>query len=285
MKRTIPRLLATIILALGLVSSRAAAAQNWQLVWSDEFNGPPGAAPDPAKWRYDTGGGGWGNKEEEVYCAPGSDVSPCSRAAPNASLDGNGNLIIRAQRSAGTWTSARLVTYPVATFKYGRFEARMKLPIGAGVWPAFWLLGANFKTGGWPRCGEIDIMEWVPQYGPSTTSSTIHGPVSIGKGIGSQFTFPNGGRVDDADFHTYGVLWSENEMQFYRDDPAHTYFTITKRDDPPGDWVFDHPFYILLNLAMGGAFPGKTDATTPNPSVLTVDYVRVYCPAASATSK
>lgn len=274
-------------LAVGLLFSGTAIfgwAQNWTLVWSDEFNGPAGSYPDSSKWTYDTGGGGWGNNEEEVYCAPGSNLSPCSTMKPNAVLDGNGNLVISAVNTSGTWTSARMITHNIENFQYGRIEARMKLPMGAGVWPAFWLLGSNFNTSVWPLCGETDIMEWVPQYGPSKTSSTIHGPFSGGDGVGSQYTFPNGGRVDDASFHTYGVIWSPNSAQFYRDDPSTPYFTITKATDISGDWVFNHTFFIIMNLAMGGYFPGYTDNTTPNPSVVTVDYVRVYTPSNSLVS-
>ncbi len=259
-------------------------AQNWTLVWSDEFNGSAGSAPNASKWKYDTGGGGWGNNEEEVYCAAGSNVSPCSTATPNAVLDGNGHLLISAWNNSGTWTSARMLTNNVVNFQYGRIEARMKLPMGAGVWPAFWLLGANLNTSYWPLCGETDIMEWVPQFGPSKTSLTIHGPFSGGNGVGSSFTFPNGGRVDDANFHTYGVIWTPNNAQFYRDDPTSPYFTISKTTDIAGDWVFNHPFFIIMNLAMGGYFPGYTDNTTSNPSVMTVDYVRVYTPSNSLVS-
>ncbi len=266
-----------VVTALCVSSPVLGSAQSaWQLVWSDEFNGPANSAPDSSKWGYDTGGGGWGNNEEEIYCAPGSNASPCTTATPNAYQDGNGNLVIQAVQSGGTWTSARMRTYPMVQFQYGRIEARMKLPVGAGIWPAFWMLGQNFNTTAWPLCGEMDIMEWVPQYGASTTSSTIHGPFSGGNGVGSQFKFPNGGRVDDAGFHTYGVIWSPNQAQFYRDDPANIYFTINKTTDIAGDWAFNHPFFIILNLAIGGYFPGYSNATTPNPSVLSVDYVRVY---------
>ena len=250
------------------------ANNNWQLVWSDEFNGPAGSLPDPAKWTYDVGGGGWGNNEEEVYCAAGSNASPCSTATPNAVLDGNGNLVITAYNTTGTWTSARMKTESVENFQYGRIEARMSLPMGAGIWPAFWQLGSNINTSSWPLCGEMDIMEWVPQFGASKTSSTIHGPFSGGNGVGSSFIFPHSGTVTD--FHTYGIIWSPNEAQFYRDDPSTPYFTIQNTSDIPGDWVFNHPFFIIMNLAMGGYFPGYTDSTTPNPAVMTVDYVRVY---------
>ncbi|HTC93897.1 MAG TPA: Ig-like domain repeat protein, partial [Terriglobales bacterium] len=134
-------------------------------------------------------------------------------------------------------------------------------------------------TVGWPTCGEQDIMEWVPQYTPTTTSSTIHGPGYSGaNGIGSKFTFPSGGRVDDAGYHTYGVIWSKDQVQFYRDDDTKPFFTVTPANIPAGTtWVYNHPFFILLNLAVGGNFPKPgPDNTTPNPAVVLVDYVRVY---------
>src|SRR5713101_4379161 len=158
-------------------------------------------------------------------------------------------------------------------------EARIKLPVGAGFWPAWWMLGSNHDTVGWPTCGEQDIMEWHNAYGPSTTSSTVHGPgYSGGNGIGSRFTFPNGERIDDANYHTYGVVWSQNKMQFYRDDPTKPFFTVTPASIPAGDqWVFNHPFYLILNFAIGGGF-GGTINNPPNPSKMLVDYVRVYEP-------
>jgi beta-glucanase (GH16 family) len=260
-----------------LAAPRPASAQ-WTLVWSDEFNGANGAAPDGSKWTYDTGGGGWGNGELQTYCAPGSNAAPCSAANPNAYQSG-GQLVVRARNAGGTWTSARLKTQGVAQFQYGRIEARMRLPVGAGLWPAFWMLGTDIGSVGWPQCGEQDIMEWVNSYGPSTTSSTLHGPgYSGGGGIGGSFTFPNGGRVDDGGFHTYGVIWSPNRMDFYRDNVNGPFFTVTPASIPGGtQWVFNHPFFLILNLAIGGGgFPGNTNASTPNPALLLVDYVRVY---------
>jgi len=262
------------------------AAQKWVLVWSDEFNGPA-SRPDAANWIYDRGARGWGNNELEHYCAPDDNTPPCNAAMPNIQLDGKGNLVIRAIRAQdGTWTSGRMKTLGLRQFQYGRIEARMKLPVGAGVWPAFWMLGTNIATARWPPCGEQDIMEWVPQYTPTTTSFTIHGPgYSGGKGIGSRFTFPNGGRVDTK-FHVYGVIWSENKMQFYRDDYKKPFFTVTPADIPAGtEWAYNHPFFILLNLAIGGNFPKPgPDNTTPSPAVVLVDYVRVYQQSAAPTS-
>jgi beta-glucanase (GH16 family) len=264
--------------ALAVLSAATPARAQWTLVWSDEFNGANGAAPDASKWTYDTGGGGFGNGELQTYCAAGSNTAPCSAANPNAYQSG-GQLVIRARNAGGTWTSARLKTQGVAQFQYGRIEARMKLPVGAGLWPAFWMLGTDIGSVGWPQCGEQDIMEWVNSYGPNSTSSTIHGPgYSGGGGIGRSFTFPNGGRVDDAGFHVYGVVWSPNRMDFYRDNVNAPFFTVTPSNIPAGtQWVYNHPFFLLLNLAIGGGgFPGTTNASTPNPALLLVDYVRVY---------
>src|SRR5713101_2653735 len=257
-----------------------AAAQTWTLAWSDEFNGPAGSAPSATDWNFATGNNnGWGNNELEFYCPPGNDTAPCSAANPNIFEDGNGNLVIRAIRTpSGTWTSGRMNTAGKHPFQYGRMEARMKLVPGAGFWPAFWMLGTNIGTVGWPTCGEQDIMEWVPQYTPTTTSSTDHGPgYSGGAGIGRRFTFPNGGRIDDASYHTYGVIWSQNRMDYYRDDSTKPFFTLTPANIPAGtQWVFNHPFYILLNFAIGGGFPGPPNASSPSPADVLVDYVRVY---------
>ncbi len=259
-----------------------AAAQTWTLAWSDEFNGPAGSAPSATDWNFATGNNnGWGNNELEFYCPPGNDTAPCSAANPNIFEDGNGNLVIRAINTAsGTWTSGRMHTQGKHEFQYGRMEARMKLVPAAGFWPAFWMLGSNIGTVGWPTCGEQDIMEWVPQYTPTATSSTIHGPGYSGSnGIGSHFTFPNGGRIDDGAYHTYGVVWSQDRMQFYRDDWTKPFFTVTPTEIPAGtQWVYNHPFYILFNFAVGGGFPGAPNSTTPSPADVLVDYVRVYTP-------
>ncbi len=255
-------------------------AQSWNLVWSDEFNAAANTLPDSSKWNYDTGNSGFGNPEIENYCAAGSNTAPCLASQPNAYQDGNGNLVIQARRdSSGTWTSARLKTQGKYSFQYGRVEARMKLPVGDGFWPAFWMLGNNIGSVGWPQSGEDDIMEWVQSYGPNTTSSTTHGPgYSGGGGIGARYTFPNGGRVDDGAYHVYGLLWSPNLLQYYRDSTSNVFLTITPSTIPSGSqWVFNNPFFILLNFAIGsGGFPGPTDGSTPSSGTMLVDYVRVY---------
>lgn len=145
-----------------LTMAAPAAAQTWNLIWSDEFNGPAGAFPDSTKWNYDVGNNnGWGNGESQFYCAAGASSPPCSAASPNAFMSGGGNLVIRARRdAAGTWTSARMLTRGKFSVQYGRLEARVRLAVGNGLWPAFWMLGTDIGTVGWPRCGEIDILEW-----------------------------------------------------------------------------------------------------------------------------
>ncbi|MHB1023513.1 MAG: glycoside hydrolase family 16 protein, partial [Acidobacteriaceae bacterium] len=232
-----------ILLASGTVCLHA---QTWSLRWSDEFNAPAGTAPSSSKWTFETGGGGWGNGELETYCAPYSSVSPCDPKNSNLYQDGNGHLVIKAVNSKGKWTSGRMNTSGKETFQYGRIEARMKLPVGDGFWPAFWMLGKNIGSVGWPASGEQDIMEWVQKYGPGTTSSTLHGPGYSGaKGIGKQFSFPHGGRIDDSGFHIYGVLWTRNKMQFYRDNPSRPFFTFTPANIPSGtQWVYNQPFFL-----------------------------------------
>ncbi len=261
-------------------------------VWSDEFDGAAQRLPDPSKWTYDTGSHdevgnqGWGNREVETYCSPhGANPAGCDPHRPNAFLDGDGHLVLRAERNPdGTWTSARITTRGLKDFQYGRIEARMRLPVGTGLWPAFWMLGSNYLTTEWPASGSVTIVENVSLtqrsngLGPNVIRSTLHGPhYSGGNGPWHDYKLPNGGRVDDGDFHTYGIIWSPDMMQFYVDDPANIFFVEDASDLPEGgEWVFDHPFFLVLNLAVGGEWPGSPDATTPSPAEILVDYVREY---------
>jgi beta-glucanase (GH16 family) len=266
-----------VLILLFTVFASPSFAQ-WTPFWSDEFDGPAGSFPNPVNWTYEVGGGGWGNAELEVYCAAGSNTAPCDASNPNVFMDGNGNLVIRAIRSQnGTWTSTRMKTQGLQQFQYGRIEARIKLTVGDGLWPAFWMLGSDITTVPWPGCGEQDIMEWVDFYTPNSTSSTAHGPgYSGGSGIGGRFFFPDGGRIDDASYHTYGVVWSPYKLQFYRDDWTQPFLTVTPISIPLGSrWVYNNPFFVLLNQAVGGNwFPGP-DPTTPTTADMLVDYVRV----------
>ncbi|MBV8898181.1 MAG: glycoside hydrolase family 16 protein [Acidobacteriaceae bacterium] len=243
----------------------AAAAQGQKLIWQDEFDGAAVSPPDGSKWTYDLGGGGWGNQELEVY----------TNSAENVQLDGDGHLIIRATRTAdGAYHSARIKTLGHFSFTYGRAEARMKLPRAQGMWPAFWMLGDNIKDAGWPTSGEIDIMENIGRE-PNMVHGTIHGPGYSGaKGITSSFTFPEGSLPSD-DYHVYAVQWARGKIEFLVDDKV--YQTVTPSSLPQGAaWVYDHPFFLLLNLAVGGGWPGNPDATTRFPQELLVDWVRVY---------
>jgi beta-glucanase (GH16 family) len=264
-----------------------AFAQDWgQPVWSDEFNGVRGTPIDPAKWDYKIGIMHV-NNEVEYYCAPATTTGGCDPSKPNAYLDGNGHLVIQATRLnpnnapySGSWTSARLSTNGLESFQYGRVESRLSMPVGPGIWPAFWALGSNIGSVGWPECGEADYMENVPasgRLGPNMISSTLHADSPAGAyGLGGKYTFPSG---DVAGMHVYGAIWSPGMVQFYVDDPAKAFFVATAGDMTNGQvWRFDHPFFLILNLAIGGldSWPGPSDATTPSPAVMTVDYVRIY---------
>ncbi len=281
--------IAALLMAGVLLLAPSAGAQNWTLVWSDEFNGPAGSIPSSSIWSFKDKGSN-SNGEVEVYCAPTDNVAPCSTAAPNVYEDGNGNMVIHTvKNSSGTWTSARMNTSLSELPQYGRIEARMKLVVGDGLWPAFWMLGQDILTGTpWPTCGEIDIMEWVPQDAATSTTGTEHGPGYSGccGTSNAHYTFPNGGRVDDAAYHTYGVVWSQNSIAWYRDNPSTPFFTVTSANIPTGDaWVFNQPFYIIFNQAVGGNYPSPgPDSSTPNPSDVLVDYVRVYSASACTTA-
>jgi beta-glucanase (GH16 family) len=246
-------------------------ANHRKLVWSDEFNSPDGSAPDPHNWTFDLGGNGWGNQELETYTDHPQNVFIQS-----------GMLVIQAHKETFTgkdratrdYTSARLKTQGLFSQTYGRIEARIKIPYGQGMWPAFWMLGDDEGKVGWPQCGEMDIMENIGRE-PSAVHGTIHGPgYSGGKGISAAFTLPQGERFADA-FHVYAVEWQPRQIQFFMD--GNLYTTIVPASLPHGArWVFDHPFFIILNLAVGGAWPGNPDATTTFPQTMQVDYVRVY---------
>ncbi|GAA2215043.1 glycoside hydrolase family 16 protein [Nonomuraea monospora] len=272
--------LAAIIALLAPPAGAASAAPApGPLVWSDEFNGAAGSAVDQSKWRFDLGGSGWGNNEQQYYTS----------STRNAAMDGAGNLVITARRENpsnyqchyGTcqYTSARLLTSATFTRAYGRFEARMKLPRGQGIWPAFWMLGNDIGSVGWPNSGEIDIMENIGRE-PSTVHGTIHGPgYSGGGGIGAGYSI--GGAFADA-FHTFAVDWSPNLIIWYVDGVE--YQRRTPSDLGGNRWVFDHPFFMIMNVAVGGYWPGYPDATTTFPQALTVDYVRVFAPPTGGSS-
>lgn len=256
--------------SLPVAAADAGNKSGWKLTWSDEFNRPGANPPDPSKWTLETGGNGWGNNELEYYTA----------RLENAK-EQEGLLTIRAAKEdyAGPekvkrgYTSARLKTKDKFSQKYGRFEARIKLPYGKGIWPAFWLLGDDIGKVGWPACGEIDIMESIGE--PDKVYGTIHGPGYFGaNGVQGKYSLAGNRRFQD-DFHVFAVDWDPAEIKFYVDDVM--YKSTTPSDIPRGThWAFDHPFFIILNLAVGGNWPGSPNGQTVFPQTMQVDYVRVY---------
>jgi beta-glucanase (GH16 family) len=261
------------------------------LVWSDEFanSDSTSAQPNSAIWGYDIGTNCCGNNEWEDYCAWNSSVSPCNPASPNAFVGTDGYLHIVAQQTtpgvyaAGDFTSARLKTEGLFSFQYGRIEASMMVPESQGMWPAFWLLGNNITTNPWPACGELDMMEHIdgsdtPFGGPGTgaapgydwVQSSVHG---TGLNGGAPYHLAG---FSAAAWHTYGMIWSKGQIQYYIDSPSNIYETFTPTTQT-GTWPFDQgPQFILLSLAVGGSWPGSPDATTVFPSQMVVDYMRIY---------
>jgi beta-glucanase (GH16 family) len=238
------------------------ARPGWTLVWQDEFDGPE---INPAHWSYEYGGGGWGNSEWQYYTGD-----------PTNSFIEDGQLVIQAleeDRGGRPYTSARIITRDKVEVTYGRIEARIQVPYGQGIWPAFWMLGADFMRKGWPDAGEIDIMEHIGRE-PTLVHGTVHGPGYAGGTEGLTASTDLGKPVAD-DFHVFAIEWEAEEIRWYVDDQL--YHTVTPADLPAGtEWVYDHPFFLLLNLAVGGRWPGYPDDTTTFPQQMRVDYVRVY---------
>lgn len=259
-------LLALIVLAACALPQAPAASTaipapaGWKLVWHDEFDG---ASIDSSNWTFDRGGGGWGNREAEHYTS-----------RPENARTEQGMLIIEAreeQYEGSLYTSARLKTQGLQPFQYGRIEARLKVPRGAGVWPAFWMLGTSFNGKNWPECGEIDIMEHVGKE-PNVILGTIHGPGYSGA-QGPSKRLQQTYAIADA-FHTYAIEWSSDKVTWFYD--GEQYSVVTPADVGTRKWVFDQPFFIILNLAVGGQLAGPVSPQTTFPAQLQVDYVRVF---------
>ncbi|HEU4994281.1 MAG TPA: glycoside hydrolase family 16 protein [Gemmatimonadaceae bacterium] len=262
------------LLALLTLVVCADSAPSPVLVWRDEFDGPAGATFDRTRWTADTGGDGFGNAERQFY----------TTRPENVALDGNGHLVITAVAEPASstyqcwygkclYSSARLKTQGLFTRTYGRIEARIKLPRGQGIWPAFWMLGSDIGVVGWPQSGEIDIMENIGRE-PAIVHGTLHGPGYSGaSGPTRADTLKAGAYADD--FHVFAVDWSPNVIRWYVD--GRPYSHMTPAHLPAGKrWVFDHPFFLLLNVAVGGEWPGDPDAMSTYPQQMIVDYVRVY---------
>jgi beta-glucanase (GH16 family) len=241
------------------------------LVMQDEFDTE--GAPNSALWTYDIGTGpsndGWGNNELQYY----------TDRTENVTVE-NGYLLLTAKEesfSGSSYTSARITSQGLFEQAYGRFEARIRVPYGKGYWPAFWLLGNDCAQNVWPQCGEIDIMEHLGDQ-PTTIFGSAHGPgFSAGEAITKEYVLAND-RFDTG-FHVFGIEWAPDYINYYVDDVL--YQQITKEDvleetNGSGEWVFDHPFYIILNVAIGGNLPGAPNAETVFPQTMLVDYVRVY---------
>ena len=249
----------------------------WVQLWSDEFEGQAGSSVDTTKWHFDLGDGcpgvcGWGNNEREYYR---SDTA-------NIRLNGSGQLLIVARVATDSipcyygprcgYTSAKITTNAKMFADQGRIEARIKLPAGQGLWPAFWTLGKNIGTVGWPTCGEMDIME---NHGsdPTSMSSAVHGPGYSGN---TPFVhirrFASGGVTD---FHVYAVEWDSTSIRFFVDDTLH-YLVARGVVEQHGRWVFDQQFFVILNLAVGGNFDGNPQSDAIFPATILIDYVRVY---------
>ena len=234
-------------------------------VWSDEFDGPAGAPVDPATWGFEVGGHGWGNDELQHY----------TDGTANAALDGAGRLAITVRREAdGRYTSARLISKGRVAFRHGLVTARIRMPGGRGIWPAFWMLGTDIDAVGWPGCGEIDVMEnfGTDPRAVHAVHGTVHGPGYAGR---AGVTGVHRAAVDlAAGFHDYAVRWRPGHIQWLLD--GRPYHAVTP-DDLPGPWVFAHDFYLLLNVAVGGAFSvPPEDGVLPR--TMLVDHIRVYAP-------
>lgn len=250
----------------------------WNLAWSDDFDGPAGAAPDPAYWEYDQGGSGWGNDELQFYTS----------RPENVALDGDGHLAITARKEpyqGRAYTSARINTRAKFERRLGRWEARIRLPSGQGIWPAFWLLGASYPQVGWPACGEIDVMELRGQT-PSIVNGTLHAPGYSGGGaLTAQYTCqvaPGCATPPctpacpfDADFHVFAVEVELNRIRFEVDGAV---YAEVRQELMPlnASWPFSAPFFPILNVAVGGGYVGAPDVSTVFPQTMLVDYVRFY---------
>ncbi|HZE41582.1 MAG TPA: glycoside hydrolase family 16 protein [Stackebrandtia sp.] len=254
------------------IGGSAFADDHAKATWADDFDGAAGTAPDGAKWNHEVNGDGGGNQELQYY----------TDSTDNAALDGNGNLVITARKEnpnnyqcwygTCTYTSARLTTANKFTQQYGHVEARIKIPRGSGMWPAFWMLGSDIGSNPWPNCGEIDVMENIGSE-PSTVHGSLHGPgYSGGNPLTGSYNLPGGGVFAD-DFHTFAVDWAPDHIAWSVD--GQEYERHTPADTNGNPWAFDHPFFIILNVAVGGGWPGSPGGDTQFPQTMVVDYVHV----------
>lgn len=239
--------------SLAQLQAEAVAAATWQLVWADEFNG---TSVNTTNWNFETGAGGWGNNEQQYYRSQNASVSA-------------GNLVITARRESfggASYTSARMTTQNKRTFTYGRMEARIKLPLGQGLWPAYWMLGSNIGSVGWPRCGEIDIMEHINT--ESKVYGTIHWDANGYASYGGNTT------TSPSNYHVYSIEWNSSAIKWFVDGVKYHEANILNNINSTEE--FHRPFFFILNLAVGGNWPGQTIDNSKLPASMYVDYVRVY---------
>jgi beta-glucanase (GH16 family) len=282
--RAVPLGLAfSLVLTIG-VQVPASPAETKKLLWSQEFNSKSGTSVSQTFWNYDIGDGteagipGWGNGEREYYIQDA------------LKHDGKGSLVVTAKKmkvpagggvskdnpyacyygTACEWTSGKITTLGKVGFQYGRIEARIKMPKGVGMWPAFWMLGTDIKSNPWPACGEIDIVE-AKGVSPRLSYGTVHGPgYSGGDGIGGLTTLKN---LNHSTFHVYAIEWKPDQISWFVNDKR--YFTLKKSDVGANEWVFNKEFYLVLNVAVGGLFTGEIDPDLTK-GTMTVDYIRAY---------
>ncbi len=248
----------TLVVLLLIVNFGFAQQPKRKLVWEENFNG---TKLNESVWNFELGNGcpncGWGNNERQIYTKTNHQIK-------------NGNLIITAQKKDSIYTSTRITTAGKKEFLYGRIEARAKLAVGQGIWPAFWMLGSNIKTVGWPKCGEIDIMEYVGR-NPSSIYTTLHTEASHGNSVNTKIT--NIPEIEKG-YHVYAIDWSKDKIEFLVDNILVYTFQPEVKDE--NTWPFNQPFYILINLAVGGNFGGHEVNDSIFPQEYSIDYVKVY---------
>ena len=242
-----------------------------ELAWSEDFDGPVGSPPAASTWTAELGAGGWGCDQRQWY----------TDSAANASITADGHLTVVGRQDgivnesgdivAGSITSARLMSKDKVTVTYGRIAARIRVPAGLGMWPAFWMLGSDIDEVGWPGCGEIDVMEYVGS-DPTRVHGTVHGPGYAGleHGIGKAY---DTGTDLASGFHVYAVDWTANQITWLIDDTVYSQLTPA---EVPGPWPFTHPFFLVINLAIGGAWPGNDTDNPALPAHMLIDWIHVY---------
>ncbi|MDI1256108.1 MAG: glycoside hydrolase family 16 protein [Flavobacterium sp.] len=242
------------LLLLLLIGNLTLAQEKRKLVWEENFTGK---TLNETNWNFEVGGGGWGNNESQVYTKENHQLV-------------DGNLVITAKLEGEQYTSTRITTQGKKEFKYGRFEARAKLPVGQGIWPAFWMLGSNINLVGWPKCGEIDILEYIGR-DPHMVYTTLHTEARHGENGNSKKTELK--EIEEG-FHVYAIEWTKDKIEFFVDDQS--VYIFSPEDKPEAVWPFNQPFYFIINMAVGGNFGGPKVDDSIFPQQYTIDYVRVY---------